>query len=227
MSRTGKDREEVPGGFHTSAGWKAIAEIAKWNIQQPWNNAKKIATSAGVPQSTFSNIGKNLMNGERVDGKRFIAHLIDDDTICKIEPYLLNPETGKPFETGALMAIASGGKVVPASVVPTVKKDGQLFRESEGLRQVKAAMGDRTLTQFAKCCKLPESDMAEILQGRDPNNVELIKIAACIDPQKNTQKLKEAYGYKDDPIELTVKSFRAGVSEHTDTKRQRQKTTER
>lgn len=117
----------------------------------------------------------------------------DPDTLLAIAPYLTDPATGELFDPERLLAIARGQDVLESADAD----DKEVTAYPKAVNFLKAQMKGKTVEEFSKLCRLKPQALREILKGRRPTFVELLKFGVLF-ADRNPEPLARLYGVTED-----------------------------
>lgn len=172
--------------FYNPEGLKTIALLLDDLIDQKkeWSQ-NALAEASGVSSNTIKNIRRNRLNTTK------ILHDPHPSSLLCLASYVVNPLTGNRFDPEAFLSVARGQIVIPLNLIGATSQ--RPATSSPAVEFIRAGMRG-TEAQFAKSCGIPLPAFREILSGRPPTWVELLKLGSQLFEDKNPEPLARLYG---------------------------------
>ena len=173
-------------GFYSAEGLRTVALLLDHllDVQKPFTQ-NYFAELTGIAPNTIKNLRSNRSN---TDG---IGYRPDPDTLIALVPYLKHPETGEPLTEDELIRLARGQiKITPPQFTAIEDSEPPLaafLRKEMKTRQLSES-------EFSKAVGIKSLEFRQILQGRIPSWVELLKLGAFLFPNKNPAPLLPLLG---------------------------------
>lgn len=176
--------------FYSPEGLKQIALFLDKQLSPSTGLAQnELARRAGVSSGTIGNLRGHRHNyGDTMVGKK-----PDPDTLLVLAPYLTDPLTNEPFDPERLLAVARGLSMLE----PINTDEEEVTAYPEAVNFLKTQMKGKTVEEFAKLCRLKPQAVREILKGRRPTFVELLKLGVLF-ADRNPEPLARLYGVTED-----------------------------
>jgi transcriptional regulator with XRE-family HTH domain len=182
--------------FYSPEGLKQIALLLDAQLSPNTSLAQnELARRSGVSSGTIGNLrGHRHNHGDTMVGKK-----PDPDTLLVLAPYLEDPLTAQPFDPERLLAIARGQTELHPKRRATDDKLDRTVAYPEAVNFLKGKMGSQSEEEFAEFCRIPLKALREILSGRRPTLIELLKFGVLF-ADRNPIQLARLYGVNEDTL---------------------------
>lgn len=168
--------------FYTPEGLRAIALLIDDTIAKKLYSQNSLAEVVGVAGNTIKGIRRNRTNIDEVHYKP------DPDILLALAPLLIDPRSGKPFESEEFLRIARGHVVLDPALY--VEADAPFVAEIKRWMQLHG----KDELAFARESKIPVRKFRELLQGRFPTLFELMQLGAYMFEDQDPAPLAKLLG---------------------------------
>jgi transcriptional regulator with XRE-family HTH domain len=170
--------------FYHPDGLKQIALLLNdlLEVRKPFSQ-NHLAELSGVAPNTIKKLRSNQVA---------FLHKPDPDTLLLLAPFLENPLTDQPFTEEEILQVARGQLQIPIPGQAQQSDPDRSPLASYLLQYMREHQQDEAT--FARAAKLTQETLSEIIEGRSPSWLELLKLGAYLFPDKNPAPLLRLLG---------------------------------